>query len=46
MLNGERQVGWFDLRYDTKGLGWIIAVLDPIFSLASQSGFGFNPGGR
>ena len=38
VLNEERQVRWFDLRYDTKGADWITAVLDPIFSLGRRSG--------
>ena len=38
VLNEERQVRWFDLRYDTKGADWITAVLDPILSLGRRSG--------
>ena len=40
VLDEERQVGWFDLRYDKKGLDWVTALLDPIFSRGRRSGIG------
>jgi hypothetical protein len=40
VLEDERQVRWFDLRYDSKGLDWITTLLDPLFSRGRRSGIG------
>ena len=40
VLNGESELRWFDLRYDSKGLDWITRLLDPIVSRGRRSGVG------